>query len=101
MTNDTTDDIIPCLATYKLSANKFVYNGMVQKPKIVVKDALGNIVSSKYYDVVYSGDSIEIGQYTVSLIFKERYSGTKKVNIIYYRFSGYDYSQKREYGSWK
>ena len=82
MTNDTTDDIIPCLATYKLSTNKFVYNGMVQKPKIVVKDALGNIVSSKYYDVVYSGDSIEIGQYTVSLIFKERYSGTKK--LTYY-----------------
>lgn len=82
MTNDTTDDVIPCLSTYKLSANKFVYNGMVQKPKIVVKDALGNTVSSKYYDVVYSGDSIEIGQYTVSLIFKERYSGTKK--LTYY-----------------
>lgn len=82
ITNDTTDEIIPCLSTYKLSANKFVYNGMVQKPKIVVKDALGNTVSSEYYDVVYSGDSIEIGQYTVSLIFKERYSGTKK--LTYY-----------------
>lgn len=82
MPNDTTYEVIPCLATYKLSANKFVYNGMVQKPKIVVKDVLGNTVSPKYYDVVYSGDSIEIGQYTVSLIFKERYSGTKK--LTYY-----------------
>ena len=74
--------IIPRLSKYVLSSSHFIYNGTAQQPKIVVKDEYGDTVSSQYYDVVYSGESIEIGKYTATLIFKERYSGTKK--LTYY-----------------
>ena len=54
-----------------------IYNGKVQKPNIIVKDEVGDNVSTEYYDIIYNEEAIEPGEYTVTLNFKGIYSGTK------------------------
>lgn len=70
---------IPLIKRYLVSAKHFIYNGSIQKPTVTVYDSIGNVISSENYDVTYSADSIEPGTYTVTLIFKGNYSGTRLI----------------------
>lgn len=70
---------ISLIKRYLVSAKHFIYNGSIQKPTVTVYDSIGNVISSENYDVTYSADSIEPGTYTVTLIFKGNYSGTRLI----------------------
>lgn len=67
----------------KLSETKFTYNGMVQKPSVIVKDSYNNVISSENYTVTYSKGCKNAKTYRVRIIFKGNYSGTvtKKFEI--------------------
>lgn len=61
-----------------LSATSYTYDGKVKKPTVTVKDSKNKIISSKYYSVSYSSGRKSPGQYTVTVKFKGKYSGTIK-----------------------
>ena len=77
---------------FTLSSESYTYNGNVQKPTVIIKDSQGNQISSDYYDVTYIGDCINQGTYTVNVIFKGNYNGTKeltyKINAKSILFAG-------------
>ena len=61
-----------------LAETKFVYNGTVIKPAIIVTDSAGKTISSKYYTEKWSNENpYAVGKYTVTLTFKGNYSGSK------------------------
>jgi len=61
--------------TVKTQYKMYNYTGKARTPKIVVTNKMGNTVDSKYYTVNYSEGCKEIGKYTVTIEFKERYVG--------------------------
>ena len=67
--------VIKKIATVSLSRKSFKYNGKTHKPSVVVKDSSGNVISSKNYTLKYSGSGKKIGSYTVTVVFKNNYSG--------------------------
>lgn len=71
------------ISTVSLSKKKVVYNGKEQKPSVIVKDSKGNTISSKYYTVTYENTK-EVGIGSVTVTFKGRYSGTKKLQLKIY-----------------
>ena len=73
---ETVKEKIPKLMDFFVNSD-ITYNGKVQKPDIMVADVNGDDVSPEYYDIVYNEDAIEPGEYTVTLNFKGKYSGTK------------------------
>lgn len=75
--------IIYKASTVSLSEKKVVYNGKEQKPSVVVKDSKGKNISSKYYTVTYENTK-EVGIGSVTVNFKGRYSGTKKLQLKIY-----------------
>ena len=67
---------IPAIKT--VEAVDLVYNGKEQTPEIVVTDADGDVVASKYYTV----DKVKtVGVHKVKVKFKTRYSGSKTVKV--------------------
>lgn len=62
--------------TVSLSSTTYTYNGKIKTPTVVVKDALGNTVPSKYYKVTYASGRKNVGKYNVKIVFKGNYSGT-------------------------
>jgi len=77
--------------TVKTQYKLYNYNGKVRKPKIIVTNKMGNTVNSKYYTVTYGEGRKDIGKYTITVEFKERYTGKyvvtfsiipKKTNIV-------------------
>ena len=64
--------------TIKLSKTSYKYNGKVHKPSVTVTDSKGKKVSSKDYRVTYSKGCKKKGTYTVTITFKNNYSGTVK-----------------------
>lgn len=62
--------------TIELSKTSFPYNGIKQTPAITVCDEEGNPVSDEYYTVIYPENSIDVGTYTVEVVFSEPYTGT-------------------------
>ena len=58
-----------------LSRKVFSYNGKVQRPDVVVKDAKGVTIPEEYYKGKYAKGSKKAGVYTVTVVFKGRYSG--------------------------
>lgn len=58
-----------------LSNTRYIYNGKVQKPKVTVKNAKGEVI--KGYTVKYAGNCKNVGKYKVTLTFKGDYNGTK------------------------
>ena len=69
---------IPKIATVKLEKSKFVYNGDYVFPKVIIKDAEGNIIES--YDYTFSYKSAnKIGTYTATVTFNDYYKGTVKL----------------------
>lgn len=64
--------------TITVSNDIFVSNGEIQKPSVTVKDTKGNLLSEGTdYNVTYSGESIEAGEYTLTVTFTGKYSGEK------------------------
>ncbi len=65
----------------KLSDTCFIYNASVQKPDVIAKNSKGEVlIKNKDYKVVYTGDSIYPGNFSVRLDFIGNYSGSKTLN---------------------
>lgn len=63
--------------TIALNANTFTYNGKVQKPSVIVKATSGTIVAPENYTLSYSGESKLSGRYSVTINFKNQYTGSQ------------------------
>lgn len=71
--------IIYCPETITISAREYVYNSKVRKPSVTVKNSKGKILANETdYEVSYSNDGKNVGQYTVTVKFKGNYSGNIK-----------------------
>lgn len=57
-----------------LQKKKYIYNGKNHKPKVVVKDVNGNIVSKSNYKVTYTNNK-NVGQATAVIQMKGKYKG--------------------------
>lgn len=66
--------------TVTLSSKTFKYNGKVKTPKVVVKYKGKMLNNGSDYSVKLPSGSKNIGKYTVTVIFKGNYSGTKTDN---------------------
>ncbi len=67
---------IYAIGNVKLSATSYIYDGKVKKPSVSVKDKKGNTIPSSCYTVTYSSGRKNVGVYTVTVKFKNGYSGT-------------------------
>ena len=66
--------------TIKLSKTEYTYNGKVQTPSVTVKDSKGNTLKNDTdYTVKYESGRKAPGKYTVTITFKGKYEGTKKL----------------------
>nr|WP_296077438.1 leucine-rich repeat protein [uncultured Ruminococcus sp.] len=73
---------IPKIATAKLSATSYTYDGKAKKPTITVADSNGTKLAENIsYTVTGSKQGTKVNEYTVTLTFKGSYSGTK--DLIY------------------
>ena len=68
--------IIPKISSVKLSSNTFTYNGKTIKPLVIVKDSKGKKINNSNYTVAYSKGLKNVGNYKVTIKFKDNYSGT-------------------------
>ena len=70
--------------TISLNKTKYLYNGKVQKPSVIVKDSRGNKVHKSNYKVAYSKGCKAVGKYTVEINLKDNYTGkiTKSFEIV-------------------
>ncbi len=69
-----------CPKTIKLSKTEYTYNGKVQTPSVTIKDSKGNTLKKDTdYTVKYESGRKLPGKYTVTITFKGKYSGTKKL----------------------
>ncbi len=71
--------------TIKLSTKTYTYNGKVKTPSVTVKDSKGNkLKKGTDYTVKYASGRKSIGKYSVTVTFKGKYSGKKKLyfNIV-------------------
>ena len=64
--------------TISLSKTKYTYDGCAHRPKVVVKDRKGNVISPSNYKVTYSTGLTKKGTYTVKITFKGKYFGSVK-----------------------
>lgn len=69
---------ITAIKSVTLAQKKFAYTGKNILPAVIVKDAKGNTVSSKYYTVTYANNK-KIGVATATVTFKGLYTGTVKL----------------------
>ena len=65
--------------TVKLSAVKFVYNGKVRTPSVVIKNSNGNTIAPSNYTVKKATGRKNVGKYTYKITFKNQYKGTKSL----------------------
>ncbi|MCI8327358.1 MAG: leucine-rich repeat protein [Lachnospiraceae bacterium] len=75
---DTIKSTIYYPKTIGLSKTKYIYNGKGQKPSVKVKDSQGKTVASSNYTVSYQKGRKNVGIYTVTVKFKNNYSGSVK-----------------------
>lgn len=76
----TTKEKIYYAKTIKLSKTSFKYNKNKQKPTVIVKDSKGNTIDESNYTVTYSNKkSKKVGEYTVTIKFKNKYKGKKEL----------------------
>lgn len=68
--------------TITLSQTNFIYNNRNQKPSVTIKDSKGTLLSGKKdYSISYPKSMKNVGQYTVIINFKGKYTGTVKRNF--------------------
>jgi len=66
--------------TIKLSTTSYTYNGKTKKPSVTVKDSKGNTLKKDTdYTVKCESGRKSPGKYTVTVTFKGKYTGTKKL----------------------
>ena len=66
--------------TIKLSTTSYTYNGKTKKLSVTVKDSKGNTLKKDTdYTVKYESGRKSPGKYTVTVTFKGKYTGTKKL----------------------
>lgn len=70
------------MAIVTLSNSKLTYTGKTKKPSVIVKDKYDNIISSDNYDITYPSKSIQVGKYSLTVTFKNNYTG--KTKLYYY-----------------
>lgn len=70
--------IIPA-SSLEITLNKkeFTYNKKVQQPSVIVKNSSGAAISADNYTLSYSADSKLPGVYSVTVDFKNQYSGNQ------------------------
>ena len=69
------------IALVKLSKTSCVYDGTMQTPKLIIKDANdSSLKKDKDYTVQYSNGRFNCGRYTVKVVFKGNYSGKKTLS---------------------
>ena len=73
----TKRETIAKIKTVKLSKNAYVYDGKAKTPTVIVKDANGKKISSKYYTVKKASKRSQVGQYSYKVTFNGAYKGTK------------------------
>ncbi|MBQ8029114.1 MAG: fibronectin type III domain-containing protein, partial [Clostridia bacterium] len=67
-------------AEYTLSTTKYTYNGKTKTPSVTLKDSKGNTLKKDTdYTVKYESGRKLPGKYTVTVTFKGKYEGTKKL----------------------
>ena len=70
--------VIYKIASVKLSATSYTYNGKVKTPSVTVKDSKGKTLKKNTdYTVSYAKGRKNVGKYAVKITFKGNYSGTK------------------------
>lgn len=79
-TLDTT--AIPKIASVKLSATKYTYDGKVKTPSVTVKDSKGKVLKKGTdYTVSYASGRKNTGKYTVTVTFTGDYSESKTLSF--------------------
>lgn len=69
--------------TIKLSKTTFKYNKKVQTPTVIIKDSKGNVIDEENYTLTYSNKkSKKVGEYKITIKFKNKYKGTKELKYI-------------------
>ncbi len=69
-------------SSVKLSKTSYTYNGKTQKPKVVIKNSKGKLLTEgKDYTVKYPKGMKNPGTYTVTVTFKGNYSGKKTLTF--------------------
>ena len=63
--------------TVKLSFKSVAYDGTAQRPKVVIYDSEGKVISAQYYTVSYKNNK-KVGFGSLSVKLKNKYSGTYK-----------------------
>lgn len=70
---------------FKLSATEYTYNGKVQTPKVYVRDSNNKLlVEGEDYKLTYSTGRKAAGTYSIKVVLKNRYSGSKTLNYVIY-----------------
>ncbi len=73
---------IPMVSEIALSQISYTYNGKVKTPAVIVKDSNGTVLQEGTdYEVTYTGNRKSIGQYTVCVTLKGKYTGTKELTF--------------------
>ena len=72
--------VIPKIGTVKLIKTSGTYNGKVQNPDEVIKDRTGKALKGgEDYNVFYPKGMKNVGKYTIKVVFKEYYGGSKYI----------------------
>ncbi|MBQ8981566.1 MAG: hypothetical protein IJ077_08160, partial [Eubacterium sp.] len=61
-----------------LARTSYTYDGRAKKPNVIVKTKAGKTVSGANYTASYAGARKNVGAYTVTVTFKNGYTGTVK-----------------------
>ena len=68
----------PFVSSCTLSATKYVYDGKVKTPTVIVKNSSGaTLKNGTDYTVTYASGRKNIGRYSVKVTYKGNYSGSK------------------------
>ena len=75
------ETVISAIETIALSKNSYTYDGKIHNPTVIVKDRDGNIVDSAQYSLIKSSGRKNVGKYTYTITFKDRYEGSSKISF--------------------
>lgn len=77
---ETSRKVINKISSVKLAKTSYKYTGKAIKPAVTVTDSTGKKISSKYYTVAYTNNK-KVGTANVTVTFKDRYAGSKKLKF--------------------
>ena len=74
-------DLIPAIATVKLSQTSYTYNKKARKPSVIVTDSEGTVIANTNYTVKYSSGRKKVGKYKVTVTFTGNYTGSVELTF--------------------